>query len=348
MPRKHSQITHDAETWTLSFDLAHLEAHLRIAAASGFNGIVRIAQGDRLLLHRAYGWADAAQSRPLTPDTPFWIASISKTFAAAAVLKLAELGRLSLKDPLTRFFHAVPHDKASITLHHLLSHTAGLGQHYAADGVTDREDAVMAILSQPLQGPPGSGFSYSNDAYTLVAAIIELVAEMPYESYLCTTLLEPAGLTHSGFWGSPESASVAPILPPLTRPPSVLRPNWGYRGATGMYATAEDLHRWYRALQSNRILSVESWHRMITPYVTRPDGTGVGYGWFISHTPQGAVRLWTRGYEDFGHGAVLTVHPDQDLVLIVMSNSGADATGMPVSHTLAEHLNELICAHDAI
>ncbi len=345
MPREPSRITRDAETVAPSLDLAHLEAHLRAAAASGFNGIARIAQGERVVLQRTCGWADANQSMPLTPDTPFWIASISKTFAAAAALRLTELGVLSLHAPLTRFFDAVPPDKAPITLHQLLSHTAGLGQHYAADGIADREAAIAAILSEPLLNPPGSGFSYSNDAYTLVAAIIELAAGMPYECYVRKVFLEPAGLAHTGFWGLPESTTVAAILNHPARPPAVMRPNWGYRGATGMYATAEDLHRWYRTLQSDRILSAESWHLVTRAHTITSDGTGVGYGWFTSSTPRGHLRFWTRGYEDFGHSAVLSVYPDQDLVLILMSNSGEYATGVPVSHALAQDLDELICAH---
>ncbi|HEU4366394.1 MAG TPA: serine hydrolase domain-containing protein [Candidatus Krumholzibacteria bacterium] len=235
---------------------------------SGFNGCVLIAKDDQVILHKGYGRADRARAEPVTLATPFWIASISKQFAAAAILKLADQERVSLEDPVTRFFGDVPADKRAITIHQLLTHTAGLQQYYAADGIVDRDAAVRAILERPLARQPGEGFGYSNDAYSLIAAIVEIVSGTPYEVYLRAELLEPAGMMHSGFWGPAEHPEVADILgqaPDST----VARPNWGFRGAVGMYATAGDLHRWYRALDDARVLSASSRRLLFAPHVDR-------------------------------------------------------------------------------
>jgi len=318
-----------------------VDLFLAQAADAGFNGTVLIAIDDSVILHRAYGWSDSAHTKPVTTTTPFWIASISKQFAAAAVLKLAEQDRLSLDDSIARFFLTVPEDKLDITLHQLLTHTAGLEQHYAADGIVDRNEAVRAILAHPLVRLPGEGFGYSNDAYNLIAAVVEVAAEQPYETFLRDQLLEPAGLVHTGFWGPESHPEVASMLSDEFTDPSILRPNWGFRGGVGMFSTPEDLYRWYRALEDAEVLSAASRRRLVSPHVMR-ETLGVGYGWFISSTTRGTTSIWTRGYESFGHGAVLATYPEERVVVIVASSSRERDGGLPVSHAVAQDLAGII------
>jgi CubicO group peptidase (beta-lactamase class C family) len=313
-----------------------LERLVRAYADSGFNGNVLVSRDGAVVFSHWCGWADAAGRIAVTPETAFWIASISKQFAAAAVLRLAEQGRLSLTDTIGRFLAAVPADKRSITVHELLTHTAGLSQQYAADGIADRDAAVAAVLSQPLARAPGGEFGYSNDAYTLIAAIVEIAAGVPYEDYLTTQLLSPTGMRHTGFWGPGAHPEVAAILGSGPSG-SAAQPNWGYRGAVGMFSTVEDLHRWYLALMANRVLTVESRERLLRPWVRRGE-TGVGYGWFTSRAAGQPTSVWTRGYEGFGHGAVLAAYPAEGVVIVVTTNSGERAPNVPVSHQLADDL----------
>jgi CubicO group peptidase (beta-lactamase class C family) len=320
-----------------------IDRFLTNAVNSGFNGSVLIAEDGRIILERGYGWADRERTKRVRPDAPFWIASISKQFAAAAVLKLAERGRLSLQDSIGRLLPSVPPDKRSITVHQLLTHTAGLTQHYAADGIADRDAAVRAILAFPLGGVPGGGFEYSNDAYNLVAAIVEITSGRPYEDIVRGQLLGPAGPTHTGFWGPADHPEVASILGREIPDTNVARPNWGFRGATGMYSTVGDLYRWYLALEGGRVLSEGSVRRLFTPYVKR-GATGVGYGWFVSQTPRNTESIWTRGYESFGHGAVLAVYPRERVVIAVTSNSGEAEHNKPVSHKLAQDIADRLFA----
>jgi len=318
-----------------------LKRFLTQEADAGFNGSVLVAKDGGIVLDQGYGWRDRERTDRVTTTTPYWVASISKQFAAAGILKLMEQGKLSLEDSITRFFTAVPEDKRGITLHQLLTHTAGLEQRYAADGVTDREEAVRAVLAAPLARAPGQGFGYSNDAYTLIAATVEVAAGVPCETFLRQQLLDPAGLIGTGFWGPTDHPEVAAVLGQLSDS-RILRPNWGYRGAVGMFSTSEDLYRWQRALEDNRVLSDASRRRMLTPHVARGE-TGVGYGWFISKTSRGTKSVWTRGYEGFGHGAVLATYPEDGLVIVVTSNSG-ERDRLPVSHKLAQDLEVLLLA----
>jgi CubicO group peptidase (beta-lactamase class C family) len=308
---------------------------------AGFNGSVLIAKDGRVILHNGYGWADRQHEEPVTIATPFWIASISKQFAAAAVMKLEEQGRLSLQDSIARFFPAAPEDKRHITIHQLLTHTAGLARNYAADGIADRDEAVRSLLSQPLAAAPGEGFGYTNDAYNLIAAIVEVSSEQRYEDYLRGQLLAPAGLVHTGFWGPADHPEVAAITGDAFPDSSVALSNWGFRGGVGMHSTAGDLYRWYLALDGGRVLSADNKQRLLTAYVRRGD-TGVGYGWFASPAPGNTVCYWTRGYEGFGHGAVLAVYPSDGVVIAVTSNSGERRPGDPESHVLAQELADSI------
>jgi CubicO group peptidase (beta-lactamase class C family) len=184
---------------------------------------------------------DGEHRVPVTPETPFWVASITKQFTASAILKLVEEGKLALGDSIGAYFRGVPPPRRATTVHQLLTHTAGLGQNYVADGIADRDAAVDSVLAQPLSGRLGQDFTYSNDAYSVLAALVEVVSGATYEDYVRTGLLDPAGLAHTGFWGPADHPEVAPIDRAL--PDSILRPNWGYRGGVGMYSSAADLYR---------------------------------------------------------------------------------------------------------
>lgn len=299
---------------------------------SGFAGSVLLAKDGQILLHKGYGPG-------ITPETLFWVASISKQFTAVAVLKLAEQGKLSVDDPITKHLAEVPEDKRGITIHQLLTHTAGFPQKYAADGITDREEALRALLAQPLKSSPGQGFSYSNDAYNLLAILVEVVSGEPFETYLERQLFAPAGLSRTGFWGGPGHEKVAPIPKLGDIPDSSRRPNWGFRGATGIYSTTGDLYRWYRALQEDRVLSEESRKKLLAPHVSLGETGHASYGWFLTPTPRNS--LWTRGNESFGHNALVMAYPEENLVLVAASNAG-DLERVARTRKLAADLAEFL------
>jgi CubicO group peptidase (beta-lactamase class C family) len=298
--------------------------------ASGFAGSVLLAKNGEVILHKGYGPG-------IAPETSFWVASISKQFTAAAILKLAEQGKLSVDDPITKYFEEVPEDKRGITIHQLLTHTSGFQQKYAADGITDRKEAARALLAQPLKSPPGQGFSYSNDAYNLLAILVEAVSGEPFETFLERHLFAPAGLRQTGFWGGPGHEKVAVI--PGEVPESSRRPNWGFRGATGIYSTTGDLYRWYRALQENRVLSEESRKKLLAPHVALGGTEHAAYGWFLTSAPRSSV--WTRGTESFGHNAIVMAYPDENLVLVAASNAG-ERERVSRTRKLAADLAELL------
>ena len=305
----------------------------------GFTGSVLAAIDDKVILHEGFGWIDRLGTNPVLPDTPFWVASITKQFTAAAVLKLAEEGKLSVEDPIDKHFENIPEDKRGITIHRLLTHTAGLRQNYAADGIIDRGEAARLILEKPLKAAPGQGFGYSNDAYNLLAILIEIVSGETYEAYLRRSLFEPAGFLHTGFWEHPGHESVAEIHGEVA--PEVRQANWGFRGAVGIYSTTGDLYRWNQVLQGNSVLTRESCRKLVAAHISLGETERHGYGWFLTRTPRGSTAVWTRGTEGFGHNAILMTFPEEKVVLAAVSNAG-DRDGLAISRRLVEGLVEFI------
>jgi CubicO group peptidase (beta-lactamase class C family) len=231
-------------------------------------------------------------------------------------MKLEEQGKLSTSDPLSRFFPDAPADKRGVTLHHLLTHTSGLPRDAnVSEGLTDRDAAVRAVLALPLAARPGGAVSYSNEAFTLLAAIVEIASGSPYESYVQAQVFDRAGMRSSGFWPAEHLRIPVKKLPRGKK----AGPNWGYRGSTGVYSTSEDLMRFVSALREGRILSPEKAALAMSTRVNR-EGTGadIGYGWFLVRN--GGRPVISHGGADdlLNHFGWIYVYPEADLTLTLL------------------------------
>jgi CubicO group peptidase (beta-lactamase class C family) len=299
-----------------------LDIFLRSQVERGFSGVVLVAQGDSVVLHRAYS-ADAR----LTPETAFWIGSLTKPFAATAILKLQEQGHLSVSSSISEYLPDVPSGKRAMTIHQLLTHTSGLGHRYVSEGITNREEAIRTILALPLEHAPGQ-YGYSNDGYSLLAAIISRVSGLPYEEYLRRYLLEPAGMTQSGFWGEPVAAAEAPVAPVRNTPkPRVAIANWGYRGATGLRSTARDLLRWHRALLGDSVLADSTKSAAFSPQIRRSEDAAYGYGWQVLRTNRGTTLIAHSGAESgLDHYSSLRRYIDEGIAVVLLSNAPEELT----------------------
>lgn len=300
----------------------------RRGAAIGFSGSVLVATHGRVRLARGYGAADAGGARAMTPDTVIDIGSVSKQFTAAAVMHLAERGRLAPSDRIGRFLPDVPPDKNGITIHQLLTHGAGLPAD--ADSVrtaATRADSVAAALAVPLAAAPGARHLYSNIGYVLLAAIVEAAAGQSYEEVLAP-LWRKAGLRSTGWAlarrpglaaadGRNLAGSVATPDPATWRGDG---PNWGRRGPGALLSTSRDLARWIAALRAGRVLSDASLRAMLAPHIREPGAAPsfYGYGWTVSRTPGGRCRIWHDG-SNSRHFNALSVYPELDAVTHVAS-----------------------------
>jgi CubicO group peptidase (beta-lactamase class C family) len=302
---------------------AALDDYFDRAAAHGFSGAVLIARGDEVLLRRGYGFADRQRGIAATTETAFDIASLDKQFLAAAILRLEEEGKLKTGDPLSRFFENLPADKRDITLHQVLSHTAGFGDEYwdSYPGHT-RAQFLAEVLAKPLAHPAGQ-FDYASFDYWLIEEVIERVSGLPFEAYLRRELWQPAGMEHTGFalprWDDARVARYTLWTVPPEKLPGILRwpdPRQRVDGWRSLLSTPEDLARWWRALRDGRVLTPASRARLFTPVLQ-----GYAYGWNVTTTARG-TRLVHHG--GAGNGISLVTFRwfvEEDTFVVICNNS---------------------------
>jgi CubicO group peptidase (beta-lactamase class C family) len=322
-------------------DLPALDRWLRHETDSaGFSGVVMVERGGRVIFSHAY----APSGRRLTTESAFWLASTTKQFTAAAILKLVDQGKLATSDSLYHFFRRLPRDARAITIEQLLTHTSGVAPSGAAEGLSDRESAVRAILTEPLRRQPGESYHYEDEDYTILAAIVESVAGMPFEAFVERTLLIPAGLTRTGFCGRLAShvaiapSAAAPSVPPPCSE-GITPIDWADRGATGLVGTAGDLLKWSHALRGGKILSERSAGELERGHVlVRQEGASdVYYSFGARIYMQGDRRreVWHSGYDvRVGHSSAVRLL-DSGTSIVVLASSGLSGNGQPWAAVIA-------------
>jgi CubicO group peptidase (beta-lactamase class C family) len=290
-----------------------------------------VARGADVEYLGAAGMANLELGVPLAPDMVFEIGSITKQFTAAAIMMLAEEGKLSLDDPITRHLADYPAYGDGITIEHLLTHTSGIFSYTNIDEYMMKEirkdipvaELIDVFKDVPVEFAPGERFKYSNSGYVLLGAIIESASGMSYEDFIKARIFEPLGLKHTSYGSHTRvipnrAAGYARVEGEYINAPflSMTQPY----SAGALMSTVEDLHAWNRALFGGRVVSAESLQRMTTPYVlTGGDTTSYGYGLGVRDV---------RGRHAIGHGGGIFGYvtdavyvPDADVFVAVFSNN---------------------------
>lgn len=315
-------------------ELTAIDDYLTDLGQQGMSGVILIAKEGDILFSKGYGMANREESEPMTADTVMDIASITKQFTTAAIMKLEAEGKVAVEDPITKYFDPVPEDKKGITLHQLLTHTSGLAGGIGDDykDLPDRTEYIRRALEAELVEEPGDKFSYSNVGFSLLGAIIELIAEQPYEEYLYENFLAPAGMHHTGYtlpdwtehvlavgyvdkkaWGTPIDHAWLPD-----------GPGWNLRTNGGILTTAKDMLLWSEALKHNQVLAEEVKRKMWNEYV-RVEGERLpyrhyGYGWGVDTSARGTLRVThTGGAAAFD--AHLQIWVDEGIMSIMMTSN---------------------------
>ena len=327
-----------------------LEAALGRLRLPGVQASVVFADGSTWT--GAAGLADVAAQRPVTTSTVFDVGSITKTFVAAEVLRLAEAGVLRLDDPLSRWLPSYP-NAAHITLRQLLSHTSGLADYFWSVTLFRRLDAaprtpwnarrLLPYIGKPLF-KPGTEWRYSNTNYLLLGMVVEAATRRTLESELQTRFLGPLGLRHTVLQDDApvvRAVSAGPLALPYRRAPngsSGFVSRWdgsGYLPYTslatalgpvgGIASRADEIARWGAALYGGRVVSADSLAAMEDVGISRPFKPAELYG-------LGTVQLVEDGYLSYGHGGAVTGYraalryfPDFGATVAVLTNlDGAD------------------------
>jgi CubicO group peptidase (beta-lactamase class C family) len=247
---------------------------------------VALVSEGRIVLAKNYGRRSLGTGEPVKRSTAFAVGSVTKQFTVALALMLVEEGKLSLTDPVAKWYPEATRAK-EITISDIFHHVSGYTDFYPLDYVTrpmqkaiSGDDIVREYAGAPLDFEPGSRWSYSNTGFTMLGRIIERITNQPLGTVLKERIFRPLGMTHSYFEPDPRGKGVAQgyssyMLSPLTLAAPEGRGWTG--GAGGIYSTAEDLARWDIALMNGKVLKPESWKTVITPRLLS-DGASSGYG----------------------------------------------------------------------
>ena len=317
---------------------------------------VLVAQNGKILFEKGYGLADWEHDISVTPQTTYCIGSVTKQFTAAAILKLQEERKLSVKDKLSKYIPDFPRgDK--VTLRQLLTHTSGIHSYNDDPGFWSRvtndtmEAIIEAMKKEPYDFDPGTKWRYDNSGYLLLGYIVEKVSGQSYGDFLREHIFQPLGMTNTGFYrahpGLPHEALGYSLGTNGFERALNFDVSW-FGGAGALYSTVEDLYRWNEGIFNGRVLDTASLKAAFTPVETKenqayynPRGTGYGFGWFIGRN-RGLHEIWHSGSVP-GFNSLLLRVPDEKFTVAILANVDPGQTNAAPDH-LAYQLLEIFLA----
>jgi CubicO group peptidase (beta-lactamase class C family) len=315
-------------------------------ARDSFNGSVLIAKDGAVLFEKHHGFADVAGTVPLSGQSSFALASVSKQFTAMGIMLLAQAGKLSLGDTLARHIPELA-DFSGVTIRHLLHHTAGvpdyldMAEKFWGTERTLTNSDVIGLLTRHRPPPyfaPGSRFEYSNTGYVLAGEIISRVSGVPFPEFMADAIFHPLGMNDSAAFNfasqeCPLRARAFGVRRELqARLAADLNYLDGVFGDAGIYASAEDLVRWDAALRDGALIPTTVYAEAYNSgELNNGTKTGYGFGWEID--PPDVVWHWG---ELQGFTAYLRRDLGRNTLLVLLSNMGPSAWLEPLSAELTE------------
>jgi CubicO group peptidase (beta-lactamase class C family) len=291
---------------------------------------VIVTKDGKVVFRKAYGLASLENKTPMTPDAVLRLGSITKQFTATAILMLAEEGKLSVKDEITRFLPDYPVKGKKITIEQLLQHTSGIKSYtnkpdFMSNAHKDFTVAQMidGFKNDPFDFEPGSSFAYNNSGYILLGAIIEKASGMPYAKFVEQRIFVPLGMDNTAYEG--HERGKAPRAAGYThygdafKPAVALSMSQPY-AAGSLVSNVDDLARWDKAIADGKLLKAASWQQAFIGAVL-PNGhpTSYGYGW-VEDEIRGA-KAAGHGGGIFGFSTFAFRVPSEKLYVAVLNNA---------------------------
>ncbi|MGH7720140.1 MAG: serine hydrolase domain-containing protein [Gemmatimonadaceae bacterium] len=316
------------------------EAEIKTGTVAGIS--IAVMRGDEVIVAKGYGMADVENQVPATENTVYRIGSITKQFTAAAIMQLAEQGKLSLDDELTKYFRDYPTQGRRVTVRHLLNHTSGIRSYtalgprwFATTPLEVPADSIVALFSrEPFDFAPGERFLYNNSGYFLLGLIVEKASGQSYPAYLEEHFFKPLGLSATHYCNErpiirhrAEGYSVVAGQLANDAPMSMTHPY----SAGALCASVLDLLAWQKALTGGKVVSAASYREMTTPRPL-PGGAAMSYGYGL-----GVGDL--QGHRKVGHGggingfvSQLALYPADSLAIAVLVNTEGQTAGRLERH----------------
>jgi CubicO group peptidase (beta-lactamase class C family) len=307
------------------------EEYLKKVTSESTSGVAMlVARDGKVLLQTAGGMADIEQKIPATADTKFRIGSVSKQFTAMAVCRLAEQGKLSLQDPLSKYYPRFPNAQ-SITLEHLLTHTSGLHSYTDKPDflgrVTEVAEPAAIIQSFEKDKPefnPGEKFKYCNSGYFLLGEIVAKVSGKSFAEYLESEFFKPLDMNQTGIFVNSKARQDMARGYSKDGDKYELALDWDMSwagGAGAMYSTVGDLHRWNEALYAGKIVSAESLKAATTPFKLPVGVNASNYGYGLSIAKYRRIPIISHSGGLNGWSSDLAYFPDQKCTVVVLTNA---------------------------
>lgn len=304
-----------------------------ILVKNKFNGSVLIGYKDYILYQNAMGLASLRQRNLLTEETPFQLASVSKSFTALSVLLLVQEGCVRLDEPLITYIPNFPY--RAVTVRHLLNHTSGVPNYIGIaadkwkDGTQHSNQDMLDLLVKyklPLRFKPGTRFQYSNTGYALLALLVETVNGSPFNTFLKDRVFDPLGMENTFAYNRAEWESREVAIGHRGKTPASEVP-WpdpldDVLGDKSIYSTPADLFK-YRKAWTTDILLCDSLRKLaFTPgEIAGKQETRYGFGWRIKEV-QGTPIIYHNGLWH-GFTATYTTFPNYELTIIMLNNTNA-------------------------
>lgn len=322
--------------------LSELQSFLQSQSTSDqFSGSVLLTQNHQPILEFSSGFSNRTAQVPNNLNTLFNLGSIDKIFTGVAIAQLAQRGELDFQDTIDTYISTFPKRIAKrVTIHHLLTHTEGMGSYFNRQYIANRlelhgvGDYLQLFKDESLLFEPGSKYQYSNSGYVVLGAIIEAIAGQSYYDYVKANIFTPANMTNTGSFAPDATNSQVAIGYTLRKLYSQERTDGPRRDnsldlppigspAGGGYSTCADLTNFASALLSHQLLNPDMTQEILTPKVTigTKDGQTLhyGYGFQILDLGNGHFRYGHAG-AFAGVNARLDMYPWLDLTAVVLSN----------------------------
>jgi CubicO group peptidase (beta-lactamase class C family) len=292
---------------------------------------VAVARDGKVVFARGYGFANLEHSVPVTPETVFHIASISKNIEAAVIVQLAERGKLNLDEDVTKYVPEAPTHGKHVTVRQLINHTSGIFSFTSLPNAMqnerldlDHQQVLALIKDKPFDFEPGTSWRYDNSAFYIAGMVVERVTKQDYATYVRDHIFQPLGMTSAMLCDArmvvPHLASGYEVENGKLVNASFM--TWKIPSAAGaVCATASDLVKWQTALDDGGVISKKALSEMRSPTVLN-DGTPIDYGL--------GTRIGSfHGHRVFGHtgggggfNTILEDFPDDHLTIVVLTNTG--------------------------
>ncbi len=321
----------------------------KLSVKDVFSGTVLIAKGDQVLFEKAYGEASKRFHAANTIDTKFNLGSMNKMFTAIAIMQLVERQKVTLNDAISKYIDEswLPKEIIDkVTIHHLLSHTSGLGSYFnktywnsSRELYRTIEEFKPLVKGSSLAFAPGEKYRYSNTGMLLLGVIIQESTGQNYFDYIRENIYQPAGMTNSDSYEMDEPIDNLAIgYIPTSNNTSGWKNNifkHVIKGgpAGGGFSTVKDLHRFALALRNEKLVSKSSLALLWTDHTK----SRYGYGFTIQNSKIGKVVGHGGGFP--GLNSQLDIFLDHGYIVAVMSNYDRGAS--PVSKKIYEWIERL-------